>query len=79
GTYLVGELFPGRYRVTVRAEDGPEAPGPPGKKAFQEKPPPDADPPKRVLLPAKYANPDTTPLSVEVRSGKNMIDLELTN
>jgi hypothetical protein len=78
GTYLVAELFPGRYKVTVRAEDGPEAPGPPGK-GFQEKAPPGGESPKRVVLPAKYANQDTTPLSVEVRAGKNMIDLELTN
>src|SRR5262249_18063680 len=73
GTYLVTEVLPGRYKVTVTA-DSPDARGPPGKKAFQEKAPPGGEPPKRVFLPAKYANPDTTPLSVEVRAGKNMID-----
>jgi serine/threonine protein kinase len=81
GTYLVEGLVPGNYKVTVR-EDRPEVPGPPGKKDKAGGPgggPPGEAPPKRVLLPAKYGEAATTPLSVQVQPGKNTFDLELAN
>ena len=78
--------FPGSYKVVViKSEEGAAAvdPGfsPDGQDLSMEqaaaaarKPPPKV----KELLPAQYSSPQTTPLSVEVKSsGDNIADLKL--
>ena len=62
---------PGEYVVTVESSEQP--PPPEQSKAANKKPPP---PPKR-LTPDKYANKATSDLKVTVKSGTNVIPLEL--
>jgi len=59
-------LPPGEYKVTVVATK----PAPP---AAPDKPPP----PPIPITPAKYGRPETTDLKHTVKSGINVIDLEL--
>jgi hypothetical protein len=72
---------PGAYRVVIAeakiaAKEAPKGAEPPG-------PEPAVIPTmpwrKRPVIPARYSNPETTPLSVEVSAGGGTIDLELTS
>ena len=64
-------LPPGEYVVTV---DAAEQPPPEQKQTAKKAPPP---PPPKRLTPNKYANKATSDLKVTVKSGNNVIPLEL--
>jgi hypothetical protein len=71
----------GEHKVVVVAVDGGQpaaAPGPP--KAAESGPAPAAKSVRfKTLVPSKYSDPSTTPLTRKVVAGGNTIDIELTD
>lgn len=76
----------GEHKIVVVAiEGGPPAPDTPKKNAKEAKdaeagPAPTAKSVKfKMLVPKKYSDPATTPLTRKVVAGDNVIDLEITD
>jgi hypothetical protein len=90
GTYTATDIPEGELVVTVdtaaldpakKADGGKDA----DRRAKAQQPPPDgvAPPPSPgefyVKIPAKYANPKTSPLTVNVSKGRQVRNIELTD
>ena len=65
-TEQVAGAMPGDYKVTVTKIDEPQG-------AFD----PHKDPPPKNHLPAKYAEPQKSPLTVTIKEGSNRPELKL--
>jgi hypothetical protein len=79
GTYAVKAVPVGRVRVTVETESvrpRPRVPSsvPPGSADPPRK---KGDAPKYVRIPEKYARPQTSGLTYDVRAGNQTLDLAL--
>lgn len=59
---------PGEYRVTLYAHDEPVLDYTPRKPV-----------PPKLLVPAKYENPETSGLKATVKGGSNTVNLDLTD
>jgi hemoglobin len=80
GSYHIkGPMPPGAYKVTLEtASAKPAVKGPP-KDAKEVTPPKGTQPPaaRYVPIPQQYANVDTTSLTVTLRKGNNVFDIQL--
>jgi hypothetical protein len=75
GAYVAKGLAPGEYRLTVAVvlPKVPDEP-PPGK---EDEPPPKKPAAKVVAIPLRFANPNTSELTLTVRRGRNVHDIAL--
>lgn len=78
GTYAIGEITPGQWVVTIetesiRGQTGVSYKAPPGETA----PDMGVKLAKYVPIPKSYGNPNSTPLQVKVKRGKNKQDFKL--
>jgi hemoglobin len=71
GSYKVGDLKPGEYKVTIETESV--------KPAKDAKPPEGKDAPKYVPIPVKYRDGETSGLKYEVKKGEQTFDVGLAS
>jgi hypothetical protein len=79
GQYLISEIPAGPAKVVIQPAietgNGPEVPV--EKRNDLAPPPKSADGKKRIEVPAKYQNADTSGLHLIVQSGENTFDVNL--
>jgi hypothetical protein len=76
-SYSAKKVPVGEVRVTIdtkpaKAKPAKDKPEPPPRKKVKEAP-------KFIPIPAKYASPKTTPLRVDIKEGRQVFDIELTD
>jgi hypothetical protein len=73
GVYKTADVPIGEFRVTVETESVNPANLKDGDKKDAARP----DPAKYVSIPKKYAKPETSGLTAEVKKGKQALDIDL--
>lgn len=77
GRYQTSAL-PGRYRVTIAKFVSEQQTGAAASSGeYQEEAPETTPAPSRNILPAKYADPGTSGIEVEVKAGDNNFDFRI--